>query len=72
MKKKKYAIRASEVIEYVAEYTQSDVIPSLREAKHMFSRQVSEMTWYKHGKIDAKYNGFQWDICEEVEDDEER
>tara|TARA_S200002703_G_C3624922_1_gene191899 strand:+ start:315 stop:554 length:240 start_codon:yes stop_codon:yes gene_type:complete len=68
--KKKYIIRASEVIEYVAEYTQTDVIPSLEEAKSMFSRQVSEVTWYDHAKIKASYSGFQWDICEEVSDDE--
>tara|TARA_Y100000289_G_C3895841_1_gene136470 strand:- start:510 stop:749 length:240 start_codon:yes stop_codon:yes gene_type:complete len=67
---KKYIIRASEVIEYVAPY-EAD---SWDEAKSKFSQELSSLTWYKHGNIEAKYTGFQWDICSvdltEVSDDE--
>ena len=66
---KKYIIRASEVIEYVAEYTQTDVVPTIEDAKGLFSRQVSDVTLYDHEKIKAEYSVFQWDICEEIDDD---
>lgn len=66
---KKYIIRASEVIEYVAPY-EAD---SWDEAKSKFSQELSSRTWYKEGNIQARYTGFQWDICEvdltEVSDD---
>lgn len=63
---KKYTIRASEVIEYVATY-EAD---SWEEAKSKFSQELSSVTWYKQGNIDSEYTGFQWDICEEVKDGE--
>ena len=67
---KKFVIRASEVIEYVAPY-EAD---SWDEAKSKFSQELSLRTWYKEGNIQARYTDFQWDICEvdltEVKDGE--
>ena len=42
----------------------------MEEAKSMLSRQVSEVTWNAHKDVEVEYNGFQWDICEEVKDGE--
>jgi len=66
MMSKKFVIRASEVIEYVGFYEADN----MAEAKGMFSRQVSEVTWNSHKDVEVEYNGFQWDICEEVKDGE--
>jgi hypothetical protein len=64
---KKYIIRASEVIEYVGRYEAN----TMDEAKQKFSGQVSDVTWYDYEDVHVEYSGFQWDICEEVDDDKD-
>ena len=64
--KKKYILRGSEVAEYEGTYEADNIA----DAKSKFSQQLSSVTWYKKNQLTAKYSGFQWDICEEVTDDE--
>tara|TARA_R100001015_G_C4631358_1_gene193802 strand:- start:482 stop:688 length:207 start_codon:yes stop_codon:yes gene_type:complete len=64
--KKKYILRGSEVVEYELQIEAKD----LADAKSKFSQQLSSVTWYKKNDLIANYTGFQWDICEEVTDDE--